>query len=65
MKGICPLCGEPNKCAFSLGKDPSTCWCMNIKVPNELLEQVPQEERGKNCVCEVCVKNIMKSKKSK
>ncbi|MBP2028434.1 hypothetical protein J2Z35_002235 [Acetoanaerobium pronyense] len=55
MNGICPLCGQKNLCAFSLGQDPETCWCMTAEVPKELLSQVPDEKRGKSCICQSCI----------
>lgn len=47
MNGICPLCGQKNLCAFSLGKDPETCWCMTAEVPKELLSQVQMKKEEK------------------
>ncbi|MCK8060143.1 MULTISPECIES: cysteine-rich CWC family protein [unclassified Fusibacter] len=55
MKGICPICGKENGCAFMTGEDPKSCWCMTIKVPKGLLEQIPPEKRGESCVCRSCV----------
>lgn len=54
-KGICPICKKENKCAAVLGTDPMKCWCMTINVPKELLATIPEEERGKSCVCKECV----------
>jgi len=56
MKGLCPICGESNGCAFNSGDDPLKCWCMTEKVPKGLLKQIPDELRGKSCVCQKCVK---------
>lgn len=53
---LCPLCGRPNRCAFSLGQDPKTCWCMTNPVPEDLIKKVPEALRGKTCICQTCVK---------
>lgn len=47
---ICPICGKDNKCIHN--KD---CWCMETKVPKELIEKIPSDRRGKACICEACV----------
>ena len=52
--GRCPLCGEPNECGVAAGK--STCWCWSAEVPAEALARVPEELRGKICVCEKCAR---------
>ncbi len=31
------------------------CWCNNVKIPQELLDLVPQEQRGKHCICLACI----------
>lgn len=55
MKGICPLCGKPNGCAIVAKKDPKTCWCIEIKVPQSLRDKIPEESRMKSCVCKECI----------
>lgn len=59
-KGICPLCGNENKCHFVRKLDPANCWCMTTKVPKELLDRVPQEKKGESCICEDCIKKYYK-----
>ncbi len=49
----CPLCGGPNECGLAAGK--SECWCVEAKIGPEVLEKVPEEAKGKVCVCEKCV----------
>lgn len=53
----CPLCGENNQCAVTLGQDPSTCWCHQpeIVIDKTLLAKIPQAARGKACICQQCV----------
>lgn len=58
----CPLCGELNACqAGTLNK----CWCQNIKVPEALLEKVPEEKKGKVCICYSCIEEYLKNHKFK
>ncbi|PZM64783.1 cysteine-rich CWC family protein [Paenibacillus dendritiformis] len=59
----CPLCGQPNHCAYAAGRPHTECWCMKRSVPQELLEQIPAEQRRKACVCEECVKAFMEKNK--
>jgi hypothetical protein len=51
--GTCPLCGASNDCAVARGED--TCWCFDEIFPPNLLERVPEPDRGKVCVCRNCV----------
>jgi hypothetical protein len=48
----CPLCGGPNECGGAAGK--SECWCANVQISPEALEKVPEEAKGKVCVCRKC-----------
>jgi len=48
----CPLCGESNECGMAAGK--STCWCFTTSIPPEILERIPEAERGSACVCAKC-----------
>ena len=48
---ICPICKKPNGCQSG----EKTCWCYTIKVPRGLLETIPDEDRGKACVCVSCI----------
>ncbi|MCR8641653.1 cysteine-rich CWC family protein [Paenibacillus sp. N1-5-1-14] len=50
----CPLCGEHNECGVRDGN----CWCFHLKVPMELREQIPAEQRGKVCICKKCVEEF-------
>lgn len=58
--GVCPICKEPNHCAFATGKDPSTCWCMTTTVPEGLLDQMPKQQLGRSCVCKNCIEKLKK-----
>lgn len=48
----CPVCGGPNDCGMAAGK--SACWCETVKISREALERVPEEAKGKVCVCRKC-----------
>jgi hypothetical protein len=48
---ICPLCGQPNYCKAHDGD----CWCTKVKVPKELIEKVPEDKKGKACICKTCI----------
>lgn len=55
---ICPICQQPNQCVISRGRGSiNDCWCMRLeeKIPDELLNMVPDDQRGKTCVCENCL----------
>lgn len=49
----CPICGGPNDCGGAAGK--SECWCAAVRISREASERVPEEAKGKVCVCNRCV----------
>lgn len=55
---VCPLCGAVNQCAMEIakatGKPLECCWCVDAVFTSELLKALPEEERGKACVCAKC-----------
>ena len=48
----CPLCGEPNDCGLAAGK--TDCWCFAVKISPAALVRLPEEARGKVCMCRKC-----------
>ena len=48
---ICPLCGQDNNCQ-SGNKD---CWCKTVEFPEGIFDLIPEEKRGKACICLSCV----------
>lgn len=54
-KNICPICGKENNCAYQKGLAHENCWCKDIKVPKELIEKIPDNLKGKACICKACV----------
>ena len=51
----CPLCGNDNNC-----KDNKECWCYRVTIPKELLDRIPEDKKGKACVCKTCIDNFNK-----
>lgn len=48
-----------NECGLAAGK--SECWCFEAKIAPEVLERVPEEAKGKVCVCAKCGKPAVRS----
>ncbi|WP_077367102.1 cysteine-rich CWC family protein [Anaerosalibacter sp. Marseille-P3206] len=53
---ICPICGKGNNCQHG-SKD---CWCKHIEIPKYVLEMVPEDKRGKACICKSCIEKYTK-----
>jgi Cysteine-rich CWC len=51
----CPLCGVENNC---MAHSEQPCWCTQVKVPMELLEFVPENTKGKACICLNCIQKF-------
>ncbi len=47
----CPLCGNDNNCQHG----QSDCWCNNVVVPKHIMDMIPDDKKGKACVCKSCV----------
>ena len=60
-KQKCPLCGQPNRCAMAEEHPVDTCWCVSIRLPADMLEAVPTEDRGVRCICETCARALASS----
>jgi hypothetical protein len=61
---ICPLCGNNNACMNTSVVNPKqACWCANpaLKFPKALLDKLPEEARGKACICQACVEAYHKT----
>ncbi len=52
----CPLCSQANHCGMEKGLD--NCWCAadGMEFPGELLQQLPDQQKGQSCICEACVR---------
>lgn len=61
--GQCPLCRRTNDCQLctvTVYKGP--CWCAKVKIPDELIAQVPPDFRNKACICRDCVMTFHRKK---
>jgi len=60
--GCCPLCRQPNSCVMAKDEyvQPTECWCMHLveKIPDELLDMIPSEQRGEACICQACIQRF-------
>jgi hypothetical protein len=52
---LCPLCQQNNCCDVA---SPQGCWCLLEKVPNALIQKVPDDKKGQNCICQACIKKF-------
>lgn len=48
QKKTCPRCGAEFYCHHD-----STCWCLNLEVPERLKEQLSMDYA--DCLCEACL----------
>ena len=55
---LCPLCGQPNRCAMEVEKETGEkqppCWCTGVDFSADLLAQVPPAAQRKACICQAC-----------
>ncbi|MBY9081767.1 cysteine-rich CWC family protein [Paenibacillus sp. HN-1] len=51
----CPICGERKVCGRH-SQEGAECWCMSETFPPGIFELVPEELRGKACICRNCLK---------
>ncbi|HSH35993.1 cysteine-rich CWC family protein [Schnuerera sp.] len=56
MEKICPICGKPNNCQHGQGN----CWCENVSIPEYILDLVPEDKKGKVCICKDCINKYTK-----
>ena len=67
IKGeFCPLCGKSNACEeFKCENKTNSkkCWCQSSEVvfPSELLDQLPEIEKNKRCICQRCLLDFKSS----
>ena len=53
---ICPICGKPNNCKYGEGN----CWCKDVVIPKKVLDMVPDDKKGKACICKSCIEKYSK-----
>lgn len=63
MTNICPICGKDNHCAYLSGKPHKECWCNTVEVPKEIFDLVPENKKGKDCICLDCVNKFKQENK--
>lgn len=52
---MCPLCGAANQCApASTGRFSVPCWCAEVSIDPQTLASLPEDMRGKACLCPAC-----------
>jgi hypothetical protein len=51
---ICPLCGQDNNCQH----DHNNCWCVSVKFPKQVLDMIPDDKKGKACICKSCLEKF-------
>lgn len=53
---VCPLCKQPNACRLAEAAScDEACWCKTERFGPALLARVPNEQRGRACICRPCV----------
>jgi hypothetical protein len=54
----CPLCGQQNLCAMEVERNTGVkqppCWCSQTRFDASVLRKVPEQARGKACICAAC-----------
>jgi len=60
VTNLCPLCGQPNRCAMELERETGVaqgpCWCTRVDFGAELLARVPAQARDQACICPSCAR---------
>lgn len=51
VERTCPVCGQDNNCQHG----NKNCWCNLVKIPKGLIDLIPEEKRGKVCICKACI----------
>jgi hypothetical protein len=54
LEKVCPICGQDNNCQHGEGR----CWCQTVKFPKEILDLIPDDKKGKACVCKSCLEKF-------
>jgi hypothetical protein len=57
---LCPLCGQPNRCAMELERETGVaqgpCWCTQVEFDAGLLARVPPTAQRLACICAACAR---------
>ena len=58
---VCPLCGQDNNCQHN----EATCWCASVKIPKYILDMIPEDKKGKACICKACLDRLQEENEVK
>lgn len=51
---VCPICGQDNNCKHGQGN----CWCETEEFPKYVLALIPEDKKGKACICKSCLEKL-------
>jgi len=57
----CPFCKSLNLCK---AKNDKPCWCVNVEIPNQLIDLVPDHLQRKSCICQACINTFIENPSS-
>jgi len=55
---LCANCGQPNRCALASDKTLDECWCNTTRFTKAALNNMPEQEKLKRCLCPACATAI-------
>ncbi len=58
---LCPLCNGDNDCAMANGRPPESCWCQGVELNPDSLAAIPEDARGRRCICAKCGTEVVYS----
>jgi hypothetical protein len=50
----CPICGGNSEGAMVKDATAAECWCYTAEINDEAMQRVPEDARGKVCICARC-----------
>ena len=50
---VCPICKKENGCMAE--SNAAACWCISVNINQQLLQHVPADLKGKQCICSDCI----------
>ncbi|ARN74678.1 cysteine-rich CWC family protein [Oceanicoccus sagamiensis] len=50
----CPICGDTNLCAMADQPNASDCWCREVNIPQQLIDQANSQNKDRYCICQNC-----------
>ncbi|GLX13788.1 helicase [Pseudomonas straminea] len=63
---LCPACGKLNNCAQATsGSEVTHCWCFEIEVKPQALQNLPLEALNRACLCPACAGAVREAASSK